>query len=192
MASLFSIRGEQRYEVVRKVFEGGMGIVYEAEQHGARNFVKRVAIKVIRQNFATQKEFIENFIGEAKLVADLIHTNIVQTYHLGQVGGQYFMVMEFVRGVNLEQFIEQHRKQGKTVPLDIAAFITSRVAASSAAAVSPAGTLTTNGPDTVSGVVASVVSVFIVVATRSPRPVPVASMMRIRLKSADAPPRDDR
>jgi serine/threonine protein kinase len=42
-------------------------------------------------------------------VADLIHTNIVQTYHLGQIGGQYFMVMEFVRGVNLEQFIDRHR-----------------------------------------------------------------------------------
>ena len=39
MASLFSIRGEQRYEVVRKIFEGGMGIVYEAEQLGTQNFV---------------------------------------------------------------------------------------------------------------------------------------------------------
>src|SRR5215210_8993877 len=104
MASLFSIRGEQRYEVVRKIFEGGMGIVYEAEQQGARNFIKRVAIKVIRQNFATQKEFIENFIGEAKLVADLIHTNIVQTYHLGEARGVFFIAMELIRGVNLEQF----------------------------------------------------------------------------------------
>jgi hypothetical protein len=43
-----------RYEIVRKIFEGGMGVVYEAEQHGARNFVKRVAMKVIRQNYANQ------------------------------------------------------------------------------------------------------------------------------------------
>src|SRR5438046_10325024 len=97
MASLFSIRGEQRYEVVRKIFEGGMGIVYEAEQHGARNFIKRVAIKVIRQNYASQKQFIENFIGEAKLVADLIHTNIVQTYHLGEAKGIYYLAMELIR-----------------------------------------------------------------------------------------------
>src|SRR6185503_17207834 len=107
MASLFSIRGEQRYEVVRKIFEGGMGIVYEAEQHGAREFVKRVAIKVIRQTYADQKQFIDNFIGEAKLVADLIHTNIVQTYHLGEADGAFFMAMELIRGVNLEQFQEQ-------------------------------------------------------------------------------------
>jgi serine/threonine-protein kinase len=76
--ALFSIQNEFRYDIVRKIIEGGMGIVYEAEQNGTRDFVKRIAIKVIRQNYATQKQFIENFIGEAKLVADLIHTNIVQ------------------------------------------------------------------------------------------------------------------
>src|SRR5829696_4499685 len=92
MASLFSIRGEQRYEVVRKIFEGGMGIVYEAEQHGARNFVKRVAIKVIRQNFATQKEFIE-----------------------------------YINGVNLEQFMQQVSDKNKRLPVELCVFIASRV-----------------------------------------------------------------
>ena len=104
MASLFTIHSELRYEIVRKIFEGGMGIIYEAEQHGARNFVKRIAIKVIRQSYASQKQFIENFVGEAKLVADLIHTNIVQTYHLGEAKGIYYIAMELIRGVNLEQF----------------------------------------------------------------------------------------
>src|SRR2546428_10835665 len=107
MAVLFTIDSDLRYDIVRKVFEGGMGIVYEAEQHGARDFVKRVAIKVIRQSYANQKQFIDNFIGEAKLVADLIHTNIVQTYHLGQANDVYFIAMELLRGVNLEQFQEQ-------------------------------------------------------------------------------------
>src|ERR1051325_6140821 len=127
MASLFSIRGEQRYEVVRKIFEGGMGIVYEAEQHGARNFVKRVAIKVIRQNFATQKDFIENFIGEAKLVADLIHTNIVQTYQLGELNGIYYIAMEYINGVNLEQFTQKMADKNKKLSVDLAVFIASRV-----------------------------------------------------------------
>jgi serine/threonine protein kinase len=127
MASLFSIRGEQRYEVVRKIFEGGMGIVYEGEQHGARNFVKRVAIKVIRQNFATQKEFIENFIGEAKLVADLIHTNIVQTYQFGELNGIYYIVMEYINGVNLEQFMQMMTDKHKKLPAELAVFIASRV-----------------------------------------------------------------
>src|SRR3954468_14639698 len=128
MGSLFTIQTDLRYEVVRKLYEGGMGIVYEAEQNGARNFVKRVAIKVIRQNYASQKQFIDNFIGEAKLVADLIHTNIVQTYHFGEAKGVFFIAMELIRGVNLEQFSEQLVSKQRLLPIEIGVFITSRVA----------------------------------------------------------------
>jgi serine/threonine-protein kinase len=126
--ALFSIESDFRYEIVRKIFEGGMGIVYEAEQHGAREFVKRVAIKVIRPNFGSQKMFIENFIGEAKLVADLIHTNIVQTYHLGEAKGVCFICMELIRGVNLEQFTHQLADKKRQLPKELAVFITSRIA----------------------------------------------------------------
>ncbi len=128
VAELKHIFNELHYEMTRKIAEGGMGLVYEAVQLGAGNFRKVVAIKIIRQEYSAIAEFQSNFIGEARLVADLIHTNIVQTYHLGQVGGQYFMVMEFVKGVNLEQFIERHRQLGKHIPIDLAAFIVSRVA----------------------------------------------------------------
>src|SRR5947209_15646452 len=110
------MQNEFRYEIVRKIIEGGMGVVYEAEQHGAREFVKRVAIKVIRQNYADQKQFIDNFIGEAKLVADLIHTNIVQTYHLGDARGVCFIAMELIRGVNLEQFGQQLHDKRRILP----------------------------------------------------------------------------
>jgi serine/threonine-protein kinase len=126
--ALFTIQNEFRYEIVRMIFEGGMGIVYEAEQLGAREFVKRIAIKVIRQNYANQKEFIENFIGEAKLVADLIHTNIVQTYHLGESNGVYFIAMELIRGVNLEEFAQQLADRRRVLPKELAVFIVSRVA----------------------------------------------------------------
>ena len=126
--ALFTIQNEFRYEIVRKIFEGGMGIVYESEQHGARDFVKRVAIKVIRANYASQKTFIDNFIGEAKLVADLIHTNIVQTYQLGEANGVYFIAMELIRGVNLEQFEQQLADKRQVLPEKLAVFITSRVA----------------------------------------------------------------
>ena len=125
---LFTIQNEFRYEIVRKIFEGGMGVVYEGEQHGAREFIKRVAIKIIRPSFASQKMFIENFIGEAKLVADLIHTNIVQTYHLGEANGVCFIAMELIRGVNLEQFTHQLTDKKKILPKELAVFITSRVA----------------------------------------------------------------
>ena len=126
--ALFTIQNEFRYEIVRKIFEGGMGIVYEAEQRGARDFIKRVAIKIIRPNFASQKMFIENFVGEAKLVADLIHTNIVQTYQLGEINGVAFIAMELIRGVNLEQFTHQLADKRRVLPKELAVFITSRVA----------------------------------------------------------------
>jgi serine/threonine-protein kinase len=125
---LFTIQDEFRYEIVRKIFEGGMGVVYEAEQHGTRDFVKRVAIKVIRQSYASQKQFIDNFIGEAKLVADLIHTNIVQTYHLGEENGVYFIAMELIRGANLEQFATQLSDKRWVLPKELAVFIVSRIA----------------------------------------------------------------
>ena len=126
--ALFTIEHEFKYDIVRKIFEGGMGVVYEAEQHGAHNFIKRIAIKVVRQNYADQKQFIDNFIGEAKLVADLIHTNIVQTYHLGEVNGMFFIAMELIRGVNLEQFAQQLTDKKRPLPRELAVFITSRIA----------------------------------------------------------------
>jgi serine/threonine-protein kinase len=126
--TLFTIQNNFQYEIVRKLYEGGMGMVYEAEQLGTRGFVKRVAIKVVRQNFANQKQFIENFIGEAKLVADLIHTNICQTYHLGDTQGLYFIAMELIRGANLEQFSHKLEEKRRVLPKELAVFIVSRVA----------------------------------------------------------------
>jgi len=128
VAALKLILNELHYELVRKISEGGMGIVYEALQYGVGNFRKVVAIKLIREEYSSIPEFQKNFIGEARLVADLIHTNIVQTYHLGLVGGQHYMVMEFVNGVNLEQFLERHIQLARPVPIDFAVFIASRVA----------------------------------------------------------------
>jgi len=128
MGCLFTIESKFRYDIVRKIFEGGMGMVYEAEQHGSKEFVKRVAIKVIRRSYANQKQFIENFIGEAKLVADLIHTNIVQTYHLGESDGLFFIAMELINGVNLEQFSVQLAEKKRILPIELGVFIASRVA----------------------------------------------------------------
>lgn len=128
VAAIKHIFNELHYEMIRPIAEGGMGVVFEALQRGAGQFKKVVAVKLIREEFSTISEFQQNFIGEARLVADLIHTNIVQTYHLGQIGGQYFMVMEYVNGINLEQFLERHRTLHKPIPIDLAAFIISRIA----------------------------------------------------------------
>ena len=127
MAAPDTLFNEIHYPLVRKIASGGMGVVYEALQLGVDEFSKTVAIKLIREEFSAIKEFRDNFVGEARLVADLIHTNIVQTYHLGTIKEQYFMVMEYVNGVNLEEFILQHRCLGRPIPIEIAVFIISRI-----------------------------------------------------------------
>lgn len=115
------------YRLIRPIAAGGMGSVYEAIQEGAHGFTKKVAIKLIREEYSSEPAFRRNFVGEARLVSDLIHNCIVQTYHLGEIYGQYYMVMEFVNGYNLEEFILQHRALGDDVPIDLAVFIISRI-----------------------------------------------------------------
>lgn len=115
------------YTLLRPIAQGGMGCVYEGRQEGSDGFHKQVAIKIIRQEYCELPLFRQNFIGEARLVANLIHANIVQTYHLGRANDQYFMVMEYVDGLNLEQFFLQHRALGESIPWEVAAFIVSRL-----------------------------------------------------------------
>ncbi len=64
-------------------------------------FLNNVALKIIRPRFSQDEEFVRLFIGEAKLVADLVHENIVQVYPLGQTEGQYYIGLEFVDSVSI-------------------------------------------------------------------------------------------
>lgn len=127
MATPETIFSKLNYEIVREIAEGGMGTVYEAEQFGIDKFSKTVAIKLIREEFNHIPEFCKNFVGEARLVANLIHTNIIQIYHLGKMDNRYFMVMEYVNGFNLEDFIIKHLETDQDIPIDLAAFIVSRI-----------------------------------------------------------------
>jgi serine/threonine protein kinase len=116
-----------RYEMVRLIAEGGMGCVYEAKQFGTEGFEKTVAIKTILESYSTNTEFVRLFIGEAKLVADLVHENIVQVYHLGRWQNFYYIAMEYVEGINLEQFLDRHTERAMPLPVELGAFIISRV-----------------------------------------------------------------
>jgi serine/threonine-protein kinase len=116
-----------RFQLVAKIAEGGMGTVYRAAQVGISGFTKQVAIKTLNREASNDPEFVEMFIGEARLVADLVHQNIVQIYQLGKAGGQLYIAMELISGCNLQELITAHTRQGRVFPLDIAAFIVSRV-----------------------------------------------------------------
>src|SRR5690349_4850809 len=121
------ISEHKTYTMVRRIAEGGMGAVYEACQYGSEGFQKTVAVKTILESLSTNPEFVRLFIGEAKLVADLVHENIVQVYHLGKTGNMYYIALEYVEGINLEQFINYHIDRGLSLPVELCAFIISRV-----------------------------------------------------------------
>jgi serine/threonine protein kinase len=116
-----------RFRLLRRIASGGMATVYEAEQMGDRGFTKRVALKVIHEKYATQPEWLQLFIDEAKLSANLVHGNIVQIYQFEEVDGQFYMAMEYIRGVTLRALIDHHRAIGESMPAPLAAYIVSRV-----------------------------------------------------------------
>src|SRR3954451_23830273 len=103
-----------------------MGAVYEAFQVGAEGFEKRVALKIILEELTNDKEFVGMFIGEAKLVADLIHENIVQMYQLGRIDSMYYMSLEYIDGITLEDLVIKHQSLKRELPLELCLFIISR------------------------------------------------------------------
>ncbi len=114
-------------EIQRELASGGMGAVFLATQYGVEGFQKTVAVKTLLEEFTSDSEFTKMFIGEAKLVADLVHQNIAQVYQLGQADGRLYIVMEYVEGVDLYRFIKRHRATDRRVPVEIAAYIASRI-----------------------------------------------------------------
>ncbi|MHC4916065.1 MAG: serine/threonine protein kinase, partial [Planctomycetota bacterium] len=122
-----AIEYPQSLRIIRKLAEGGMGTVYLAEQLGTAGFSKTVAIKVIKRQWLRDKRALGLFVGEARLVADLVHQNICQVYSLNRYRGQLFIVMEYLHGLSLSRFLAAHTRSGYLPPPEYSAFIASRV-----------------------------------------------------------------
>ncbi|MDP3046500.1 MAG: Stk1 family PASTA domain-containing Ser/Thr kinase [Chloroflexota bacterium] len=93
-----------RYHLLEPAGEGGMAIVYRADD---TVLGRPVAVKVLRQQFAADPEFLARFRQEAHAAAALTHPNIVHVYDVGESGGQQYIVMEYVAGPTLKQIIQQ-------------------------------------------------------------------------------------
>ena len=93
-----------RYEIIKKIGNGGMATVYKAKCHVLNRFV---AIKVLRDEFTTDEEFIKRFRIEAQAAASLTHPNIVSIYDVGNEGDLYYIVMELIQGRTLKQIINE-------------------------------------------------------------------------------------
>jgi len=122
------VEGKIQYEIICKLGEGGMGAVYKAKLKGVDGFEKIVAIKTLVDKYTSDPKFVARFIEEAKLVANLIHENIVQIYQLDRVRAGYYFMLEFVDGISLHDFMEFHKKAKLTLPTPLAVFIAARIA----------------------------------------------------------------
>ncbi len=99
-----------RYEILEKIGTGGMSDVYKAKDHKLN---RPVAVKVLKQEFSENANFVSKFRIEAQAAAGLMHPNIVNVYDVGEENGIYFIVMELVEGITLKKYIE--KKAGLSV-----------------------------------------------------------------------------
>lgn len=116
-----------RCRILRKLADGGMGSVYLAEQIGEAGFAKTVVLKLIKADRLQDAKATRMFVDEAKLTADLVHTNIAQVYNLGIFQNRYFIVMEFLHAKTLTEYFKKFQGMRQLPPTDMSAFIVSRV-----------------------------------------------------------------
>ena len=93
-----------RYEILSKIGAGGMSDVYKAKDH---ILGRMVAIKVLKQEFSEDINFVTKFRTEAQSAAGLEHPNIVNIYDVGSENGMHFIVMEYVEGITLKTYVEK-------------------------------------------------------------------------------------
>lgn len=94
-----------RYELIEKVGSGGMANVYKAKCHLLNRFV---AVKILRAEYITDKDFLEKFRKESRSAASLSHQNIVNIYDVGMEDNVPYIVMEYIAGVTLKEYIDNY------------------------------------------------------------------------------------
>ena len=106
-----------RYEILEKVGTGGMADVYKSKDHTLNRYV---AVKVLKQEFSENANFVSKFRVEAQAAAGLMHPNIVNVYDVGEEKGIYYIVMELVDGITLKNYIAKRGRIGYKEAVTIA------------------------------------------------------------------------
>jgi serine/threonine protein kinase len=115
------------YRLLERVAMGGMAEVFKAKRTGVEGFEKVLAVKRILPHLSDNKEFVDMFIDEAKMVAGLAHPNIVQIFDLGKIEKSYYIAMEYVHGRDLRSILRRAREGDVRIPLDLSALVVSKV-----------------------------------------------------------------
>ena len=106
-----------KYELIEPAGEGGMASVWRGLTHGAAGFTRDVAIKRVHPELAADEEHARMFVEEARVVSDLQHPNIVSVHDFDQDDrGNYFLVMEWVDGIDLARWVRAHVEAKEATP----------------------------------------------------------------------------
>ena len=110
-----------KYQLVSLIAVGGTAEIYLARVLGAAGFEKYLVVKSLLSRLADESDFVRMFLDEARVGAQLEHSNIVQTLELGQHDGRYFMVMEYLAGMSLAQLArgKQEKVAGGLIPANL-------------------------------------------------------------------------
>ena len=117
-----------QYVLVEKIATGGMAEVWKARMRGVEGFQKIVAIKKILPHLSDNQDFIEMFVDEAKLAAQLNHNNIIHIYDLGKIQSSYYIAMEYIDGYDLKTILRRGEDRGHPMTVELALFIASKLA----------------------------------------------------------------
>lgn len=112
-----------RYEIIEQVATGGMASVFKAKLCGDFGFEKTVALKILHQNLSGNKEFVDMFIDEGKIGAELNHPNIITTLDFGEIDGYYFLALEYFEGISLNEIMNYYAKKKQKISLKIFLYI---------------------------------------------------------------------
>jgi eukaryotic-like serine/threonine-protein kinase len=116
-----------RYQLLARLASGGMAEIYLARQTGIGGFEKLVVVKRILPHLAKEKTFVEMFLDEAVIAAQLNHPNIVQIYDLGQADENYYIAMEYLEGESLGHLASEGTRIAKPLPPGLAAGIVAQI-----------------------------------------------------------------
>ena len=117
------------YQLIDRVAVGGMAEVFKAKRAGVEGFEKIVALKRILPHLSENKEFLDMFVDEAKMVVGLAHPNIVQIFDLGRIEKSYYIAMEYIHGRDLRTIMRRARDKGLRMPLDLSLRVVGQVCA---------------------------------------------------------------
>jgi eukaryotic-like serine/threonine-protein kinase len=123
MGIVTQVRKFGKFELIAHLATGGMAEIYLARQLSIAGFQKLLVIKRILPHLSRDEAFIEMFLDEARITAQINHANVVQIYDLGYVEDQYFIAMEYLEGEALSEVMRQARKQRQPIPPVLAAGI---------------------------------------------------------------------